>query len=400
MSHDDLLLHAYREPLASISYWLSRTIARAFPDHAIIETEDGDFDLDTFLERQKCPVVLHESPHPVLEAQWLGEDKGRLQRLVQGHRTVTWADTTFEVIDASWPRGFGTGLRRFFIGPTQADVQAFVDQVATVAGIVDDEVMVFDNGCWRRSKELRDAIRSATFDNLVLPANLGRELLAQCKQFLASRKEYARFGVPWKRGVLMLGPPGNGKTHCIKALLNALDIPCLYVQSFDSRLDTAQRNIRKVFERARRTTPCALVLEDLDSLLTDQTRSFFLNELDGFAANEGLLTLASTNHPQKLDPAIIKRPSRFDRKVHFDLPGEPERLRYLQLLNRKMGEELADEALAELASKTTEFSFAYVKELMVSAITAWIGEGRARPLVEVARETCRALREQLDSEDE
>lgn len=52
-----------------------------------------------------------------------------------------------------------------------------------------------------------------------------------------------------------------------------------------------------------------LILEDLDSLLTDQNRSFFLNELDGFAANEGIVTIASTNHPERLDPAISNRPS-------------------------------------------------------------------------------------------
>jgi len=393
--NDDLLLQAYRESTTAIAYWLSRSIARAFPDHAIIETDDHDFDVDVFLSRETCEVVLHPSPHPVVDAAWFGPEKGRRQVYVQGHRTVTWQGTAFEVIDAAWPQGFGMVKRRFFVGPTRADVEAFVDHVAKVAGVTDDEVMVFASGCWRRSKELRDAIRSATFDNLILPGDLGRELLASCRHFLASRQEYARFGVPWKRGVLMLGPPGNGKTHCIKALLNALRIPCLYVQSFESNYGTPQQSVQRVFERARRTTPCALVLEDLDSLLTDKTRSFFLNELDGFAANHGILTIASTNHPERLDPAIRDRPSRFDRKVTFGMPGVPERLRYLQMLNRKMGEELTDDTLADLAQKTTRFSFAYVKELMVSAVTTWLAEGRSRPLEAIARETLRALREQL-----
>jgi len=113
---------------------------------------------------------------------------------------------------------------------------------------------------------------------------------------------YERYGVPWKRGVLFLGPPGNGKTHTLKALLNASPgVPCLYVKSFKADYrGTDQDNIRKVFGRARACAPCLLVLEDLDSLIDDENRSFFLNELDGFADNAGIVTLATTNHPDKL----------------------------------------------------------------------------------------------------
>jgi transitional endoplasmic reticulum ATPase len=72
--------------------------------------------------------------------------------------------------------------------------------------------------------------------------------------------------------------------------------------------------IRAVFERARREAPCLLVLEDLDSLITDRNRSFFLNELDGLEGNDGLFLIGSTNHPERLDGSLSNRPSRFDRK--------------------------------------------------------------------------------------
>ena len=68
-----------------------------------------------------------------------------------------------------------------------------------------------------------------------------------------------------------------------------------------------------VFERARGLRPCVLVLEDLDSLVNDENRSFFLNQIDGFEQNHGLMILATTNHPDRIDSAIIDRPSRFDR---------------------------------------------------------------------------------------
>lgn len=72
--------------------------------------------------------------------------------------------------------------------------------------------------------------------------------------------------------------------------------------------------IKLIFERARREAPSLLVLEDLDSLITDTNRAFFLNEVDGIEDNDGLLMIGTTNHFDKLDTAISSRPSRFDRK--------------------------------------------------------------------------------------
>lgn len=70
-----------------------------------------------------------------------------------------------------------------------------------------------------------------------------------------------------------------------------------------------------VFGKARAEAPCVLILEDLDSLINDGNRSFFLNQLDGLEDNDGILVIGSTNHYDRLDPAITKRPSRFDRKL-------------------------------------------------------------------------------------
>lgn len=73
--------------------------------------------------------------------------------------------------------------------------------------------------------------------------------------------------------------------------------------------------IHLVFEKAREAAPCVVVLEDLDSLITDANRSFFLNQLDGLTGNDGLLVIGSTNHFDRLDPGLSSRPSRFDRKL-------------------------------------------------------------------------------------
>lgn len=69
-----------------------------------------------------------------------------------------------------------------------------------------------------------------------------------------------------------------------------------------------------VFNKARQTSPCIVVFEDLDSLINDSNRSFFLNQLDGLEGNDGLLIIGTTNHFDRLDPGLSARPSRFDRK--------------------------------------------------------------------------------------
>jgi len=108
------------------------------------------------------------------------------------------------------------------------------------------------------------------------------------------------------------------------------DIPPLYVKSFHSTSDFHslclkysrislgwagdEASMKQVFGKARQLAPCMLILEDLDSLITDQNRSFFLNELDGLEGNDGLLIVGTTNHFDRLDPGLSSRPSRFDRK--------------------------------------------------------------------------------------
>jgi AAA+ superfamily predicted ATPase len=210
---------------------------------------------------------------------------------------------------------------------------------------------------------------------------------------------YERYRIPWKRGILFVGPPGNGKTHAVKALINFLGKPCLYVKSFKAEYRKDEKNISDVFQRARKAAPCLLVLEDLDSLLTDENRSFFLNELDGFASNIGIVTLATTNHPERLDPAILDRPSRFDRKYPFDLPQLQERIDYIRHWNASLQSamQLPDEAIGHIARLTEDFSFAYLKELFLSSMMKWIAAPQPDIMDTLMGEQVTVLREQMAS---
>ena len=123
----------------------------------------------------------------------------------------------------------------------------------------------------------------------------------------------------------MHGVPGNGKAMSIKAIINELHqrpepIPSLYVKSFDNNCNGPKWCIRSIFSHARVMASCLLIFEDLDSLVEEKMGSYFLNEVNGLESNEGILMIGSTNHLNRLDSAITKRPSRFDRKYHFKLP--------------------------------------------------------------------------------
>jgi len=110
---------------------------------------------------------------------------------------------------------------------------------------------------------------------------------------------------------------GNGKTISIKVIMktcDALGFAPLYVKSFRIPGYSDEYAMQLVFDKARQLSPCVMVLEDLDALINDGNRSFFMNQLDGLQGNDGLLVIGTTNHFDRLDPGLSTRPSRFDRK--------------------------------------------------------------------------------------
>lgn len=164
---------------------------------------------------------------------------------------------------------------------------------------VDDELWLYDRNSWDRSKALWENVKECTWEDVILDQDLKDELIKDVLNFFDRKEYYKSFGVPWKRGLILHGLPGNGKTISIKAIIRSLSqrtspIPTLYVKSLGSQC--SHSDIRSIFEQARQTAPCLLVLEDLDSLVTENVRSFFLNEVDGLEQNDGILMIGSTNH--------------------------------------------------------------------------------------------------------
>lgn len=402
MSLKDFISEALCNAHDCIAYDVSRKLSQMYPNRVVIESAMGLFDLIAYARGEQCHIVNETAVfnEAIIEC---GEDqKEYLHEPANAWFNVLWQNALLDVLFLTWTEEGYRERRHWIIAETRDLAEDFLRAVCKWSAEVRGEILVFDGGCWTKNEELFKAIKSADFDNLILPAALKQEVWEDFTRFFASREAYEKYGIPWKRGVLFIGPPGNGKTHTVKALINQLKQPCLYIKSFKAYYGTDHDRMRKVFARARKTTPCIIVLEDLDSLVDKNNRSFFLNELDGFAENTGVVVLATTNYPEKLDAAILDRPSRFDRKYYFELPAASERLAYLDLWNGSLEAELhlSDTALPRLVKQTKGFSFAYMKELFLSSMMEWMANPTNQGMDKIVSSRATVLRQQMKGKTE
>jgi hypothetical protein len=382
-------------------YRLSMAIGQAFSGQHVIEINEV-FDLEEYAGSAECEITRRASPHAEVRSEW-GRSHGLRDSVRVGVFDVKWrggGDRSFVVAHATWPEMYQTKHCWYVVSDDRKLAEEFVDAACNYCNEPRNTVLTFRGGCWSKDREMYRAIQSSSFDDLILANDMGREIQEDFGSFMTAKEQYARYGVPWKRGVLFLGPPGNGKTHCLRATIKMLNVPCLYVQSLKHRYTTDDENIERVFHRAREVTPCCLVFEDLDAMITNDNRSVFLNQLDGFANASGMLTLATTNHPDKLDPAIVERPSRFDRKYHFALPNDVERGRYITRWRERLDQtmRISEQETEKLVVETDGFSFAYLKELFLSAMIRWIKTRAEGAMFGILSSQLVLLREQMRTE--
>jgi hypothetical protein len=397
MNFEHIVSKALSKMPNQISYYVSQTLAGLCADRAIIEGQSYAFNLDEYARAGLCTIAKELSVHQQIQAEWQGRGKPLERETDNGWFNVLWRGHLLDVLLISWSDDGCKTRFHWIVADSREVAEEFFTEVCNWSTEVRGEILVFNGDYWSRSEELFRTIKSASFENIILPPDLKREIQNDFSRFFSSREMYEQYGIPWKRGVLLIGPPGNGKTHTVKALVNWLDRPCLYVKSFKPSHGTIQGSIHSVFWRARQTAPCLLVLEDLDSLIEDKARSFFLNEMDGFAANTGVVVLATTNHPEKLDTAILDRPSRFDRKYYFNLPAAAEREAFVRAKNEAMQPDmmLSEEGIRRAVEMTEGFSFAYLKELFLSSMMQWASRMEAGRMDDVILDRIGALRRQM-----
>lgn len=274
-----LILEALRMSPASIPYYVSQFLTDSFPGKFILEGDSHYFDLRKYAEEGLCEtqiVSTVELPpgyaasaretvvHNHIMTLW---DAKKLELRYEQKNfcfEVQWQGHKLMVLQLSWPQGYFDDCRYYWIlSDNQTVADEFFAAVCQWNSQVREEVLVFEGGFWQKNRDLYASIQSATLDNLVLAGTLKEDIFKDAQRFFESQTMYAEYNVPWKRGLLFIGPPGNGKTHMVKALVNSLGYPCLYIKSFKTRQNSDTDNMRLAFNRVREAAPCIVVIEDL-----------------------------------------------------------------------------------------------------------------------------------------
>lgn len=219
-----------------------------------------------------------------------------------------------------------------------------------------------------------------TFDD-VAGADEAKEELEEVVEFLKQPKKFYDLGARIPKGVLLFGPPGTGKTLLARAVAGEAGVPFFSISGSDfveMFVGVGASRVRDLFEQAKTSAPCIVFIDEIDAVgrqrgsgvggghdEREQTLNQLLVEMDGFAANEGIIIIAATNRPDILDPALL-RPGRFDRQIVVDKPDVKGRKAILEVHTKgKPVEKGVD--LDILARRTPGFTGADLSNLVNEA---------------------------------
>ena len=215
----------------------------------------------------------------------------------------------------------------------------------------------------------------------VAGADEAKQELEEVVEFLKHPKKFNDLGARIPKGVLLFGPPGTGKTLLAKAVAGEAGVPFFSISGSDfveMFVGVGASRVRDLFEQAKKNAPCIVFIDEIDAVgrqrgagvggghdEREQTLNQLLVEMDGFAANEGIIIIAATNRPDILDPALL-RPGRFDRQIVVDKPDVRGRLAILKVHTK--GKPVAKNAdLDILARRTPGFTGADLSNLVNEA---------------------------------
>jgi len=231
-----------------------------------------------------------------------------------------------------------------------------------------------------RAKRASENVPKVTFDD-VAGIDEAKEELQEIVEFLKNPKKFQALGAKIPKGVLLLGPPGCGKTLLARAIAGEAGVPFFHISGSDfveMFVGVGASRVRDLFDTAKANRPCLVFIDEIDAVgrqrgaglggghdEREQTLNQLLVEMDGFDPNTGVILLAATNRPDILDPALL-RPGRFDRRIVVDTPDVNGRRDIFKV--HLKGKPLADDVDPEvLARRTPGFTGADIANLVNEA---------------------------------
>ena len=210
--------------------------------------------------------------------------------------------------------------------------------------------------------------KTFVYDELYeLPSKEMNSILKDFNVFWSSKDKYKKYSLIHKRGILLYGKPGCGKSAIVslvsKRLINEMNGVIITINTDSNDDISGLAEIMPKIREIESDKPIVVMMEDIDAIASRSGVSALLNLLDGVNQLENIVYLATTNYPELLEDRIINRPSRFDRRYEIGLPSYDVRLEYIK---KKVNDDNID--IKKWAKDTDELSIAHIKELILSVL--------------------------------
>lgn len=280
-------------------------------------------------ETERSNLELRVTPAPGRHLLWFLRTPILLHRKQRDLNASMYGDKAYA---ESYTLIFLTSRRRI--------VDEFFASMKSRWDVARDEVEIFAfiNGDWNRLT----GVSKRAMDSVIIPNGDADSVLRDVENFLESEDTYVSLGVPYRRGYLLEGPPGNGKSSLVRALATEVRLPVYFLNL--NALGVDDTSIVRLFNML--PVRCIVLMEDIDRVILSGdarstetsaiglTLSGLLNVIDGVVAPEGRILFMTTNHAENLDPALI-RPGRIDVRICIEAPGQVEIVR---MCERFLGE--------------------------------------------------------------